>query len=80
MKLFLALMLFSPMVFAYDFGDLKPSDQKYFKNEYGEGNNKLERIDMNVKEINKIWGEVNALKAEIKKLRDEVALLKEQKK
>lgn len=76
MKVFLALIFFSQMSYAYDFGDLKASDQKYFKNEHGDGNNKLERIDMNVKEINKLWGEVKNLKSEISRLKEEINQLK----
>lgn len=80
MKLFLFLMLFSSLSYAYDFGDLKESDQQHFKNEYGQGNNKLERIDLNVKEINKLWGEVKALQKEVNSLKEEITQLKGQRK
>lgn len=80
MKLFLSLMLFSSVSYAYDFGDLKESDQKHFKNEFGEGRNKLERIDLNVKEINKLWAEVKKLQSEVNQLKEEVTQLKGQRK
>lgn len=80
MKILVALIMSSQMAYAYDFGDLKESDQKYFKNEMGQGNNKLERIDLNVKEINKLWAEVNKLKGEVNRLRDEITQLKGQRK
>jgi len=80
MKIFFSFMLFSSLVHANDFGYLKESDQKYFKNEHGQGNNQLERIDMNVKEINKMWSEINNLKSEVKKLQDEITQLKGQRK
>lgn len=62
-----------------DYGYLKASDQKYYKNDSMEGNNQFERIDMNVKEINKLHGEVATLKAELQKLRSEVEILKAKK-
>lgn len=80
MKSFFALLFLTQVAFAYDFGDLKESDQKHFKNEFGEGNNKLERIDKNVKEINKIWDEVKSLRSEVNKLKEEITQLKGQRK
>lgn len=64
---------------AADYGYLQPSDQKYFKNEHGQGNNQLERIDLNVKEINKLHGDVNTLKSEMILLKQEVEELKKKK-
>lgn len=62
-----------------DYGYLKASDQKFYKNDSMEGNNQFERIDMNVKEINKLHGEVATLKAELQKLKSEVELIKAKK-
>lgn len=72
MKILLAILFSLSLAHAYDFGDLKKSDQMHFQNEYGEGKNQLERIDLNVKEINKMWSEINTLKAEVKKLKQEI--------
>lgn len=58
---------------------LKSEDQKYFKNDVNEGNNQFERININVKEINKLHGEVASLKAEIQILKKEIAELKKGK-
>lgn len=62
-----------------DYGYLKKEDQQFFKNDSFEGNNKMERIDANVKEINKLYGEVARLKAEMAELRSEVEALKNKK-
>ena len=62
-----------------DYGYLKKEDQKYFKNDSMEGNNQYERIDLNVKEINKLHAEVAQLKAEMATLKEEVERLKKQK-
>lgn len=73
-------LLISPvMAQVPDYGYLKPEDQKYFQNDSMEGNGKLDRIDMNVKEINKLHGEVNALKGEVLKLKQEIEELKKKK-
>lgn len=58
---------------------LKSEDQKYFKNDVNEGNNQFERININVKEINKLHGEVASLKAEIQVLKKEIEELKKGK-
>lgn len=80
MKILLALMFSLPLAQANPYGELTKSDQKYFENEYGEGRNKLERIDLNVKEINKMWAEINSLKTQVKKLQEEIDQVKGQRK
>ena len=57
----------------------KKEDQVYFKNDSFEGSNKWERIDKNVKEINKLHGEIATLKADIAELKKEVEMLKNKK-
>lgn len=79
------LLLFSMVIFSthgllmagtlIDQG-LKAEDQKYFKNESFSGMNKLERIDLNVKEINKLHGEIASLKSEISKMKQDIEELK----
>lgn len=79
-KFFLLTVLLSGAVLAQnDYGYLKPGDQKYFKNDSFEGNNKLERIDLNVKEINKLHSEVAVLKSEIQLMKKEIEELKTKK-
>ncbi len=58
---------------------LNANDQKFFKNDSMEGRNNLERIDMNVKEINKLHGEIAGLKSEIVILKREIEELKKKK-
>lgn len=58
---------------------LSDEDQKYYKNDSFDGNNQRERIDSNVKEINKLHGEISTLKAEVQKLRQEMEELKKGK-
>ncbi len=82
MKIFLALCLLmsTTVVFAgTDLGYLKKEDQQYYKNDSLEGNNKMERIDSTVTEINKHYGELATMKAEIAQLKQEVQLLKSKK-
>jgi cell division protein FtsB len=62
-----------------DYGYLKKEDQQYFKNDSMEGQNRLERIDANVKEINKLHGEIQSMKADITALKKEVEILKSKK-
>jgi cell division protein FtsB len=62
-----------------DYGYLKKEDQQYFKNDSMEGQNRLERIDANVKEINKLHGEIQSMKADIAALKKEVEILKSKK-
>jgi predicted RNase H-like nuclease (RuvC/YqgF family) len=62
-----------------DFGYLQEEDQKFFKNESMAGNNQLERIDINVKEINKLHAEVAMLKAQLQQLKADIAELKAKK-
>lgn len=79
-NLFLVLFLFSFSSFGEDnYGYLKPEDQKYFKNDSFDGKNKLERIDHNVAEINRLHGMVAELKGEVQKLKSEVEELKKKK-
>lgn len=59
---------------------LNDEDQKYYKNDVMEGNNQRERIDMNVKEINKLYGEIATLKTQVQELKKEMELLKAAKK
>lgn len=74
------LFLISTSAMAIDqFGQLEDKDMPYFKNNSGEGRNKIERIDMNVQEINKLHGEVNGLRNEINMLKQEVEELKKKK-
>ena len=76
-----ALMLAST-AFSADlesYGNLKKSDQQYYKNDSFEGNNRLERIDSLVKEVNKVYGEMATMKSEIAALRAEVEALKNKK-
>ena len=79
MCVLLTLLVISSTSFAVDYGYLKKEDQTYFKNDSLEGNNKWERIDLNVKEINKLHGEIASMKAEIEKLKQEVEILKNKK-
>lgn len=82
MKWVILLLVLSTESFAQTankFGDLTPEDQKYYKNEMGQGMNQLERIDSTVKEINKLHGEIAMLKAEVQTLKKEVGELKKKK-
>ena len=82
MKKILALsfLLGSCMLLAgTDFGYLKKEDQQFYKNDSMEGNNKMERIDSTVKEINKLHGEIATMKSEISQLKQEVEMLKSKK-
>jgi peptidoglycan hydrolase CwlO-like protein len=62
-----------------DANELKKEDQTYFKNDYGEGLNKFERIDMATKHINQVMGEVQSLKKEIDQLKARVEELEKAK-
>lgn len=76
----LMFALFSLPLFAQDnYGFLKPEDQKYFKNDSLDGKNKFERIDANVREINRLHGMVAELKMEIARLKTDVEELKKKK-
>lgn len=76
---FLATLCVATTSFAVDYGYLKKEDQPYYKNDNFEGNNKLERIDSLVKEVNKMYGEMNSMKADIAALKQEVETLKNKK-
>lgn len=69
----LTLLLLAPASHALN-DYLKPEDQPFFRND-ANGKNNLDRIDENVREINRLWGEVNNLKAEIKLLKEELTAL-----
>jgi peptidoglycan hydrolase CwlO-like protein len=58
---------------------LTAEDQKYYKNEAGTGMNQLERIDSNVKELNKLHAEIASMKAEIQELKKEINEMKKPK-
>jgi len=78
------IILFSLLICGYAFAQMKTfglqdSDQKFYKNDQMEGNNQYERIDMNVKEINKLHGEINVLKEQVKALQADVEKLKASK-
>jgi peptidoglycan hydrolase CwlO-like protein len=75
---FLTLII-SMTAFSTDFGYLKKEDQVYYKNDSFEGSNKWERIDNNVKEINKLHGEIASMKADIAQLKKEMEELKNKK-
>ena len=83
MKMLIALVCFLNFSFVLaqttDFGYLKPEDQQYYKNDSFEGNNKMERIDSAVKEINKLHGEINSMKAEMAQMKLEIEKLKSKK-
>lgn len=80
-KILPCLLIVSGMAFAQTGKDyyLSAEEQKYFKNDVMEGNNQFERINMNVKELNKLHGEVAALKAEIQVMKKEIEELKKKK-
>lgn len=81
-KLLGFLVLTSTAVFAQttDYGYLKPEDQVFYKNDIMQGNNKQERLDSIVKEINKMYGQMNGMKAEIQDLKLQVEELKKARK
>ena len=68
-----------PLMAIDDYEVLKKEDQQYFKNESFDGRNRLERIDLNVKEINKLHAEIAAMKSDIANLKQEIELLKAKK-
>ena len=77
MKLMIGLLLLSSVVHAQvKSGYLTADEQKYYKNDSFEGNNKRERIDSLVIEVNKLHGELARLKADMTTLKQEMADLK----
>lgn len=80
MPYLLCFMLILSSAFATDqFGQLDAKDQPYYKNQAGDGQNQLERIDSTVREINKMHGEIASMKMEIAQLKKEVEELKKKK-
>ncbi|MGE3610015.1 MAG: hypothetical protein AB7I27_10550 [Bacteriovoracaceae bacterium] len=79
MKYIILMSLFLSSAYAIEFGNLKPEDQKYYKNDIFEGNNQRERIDSLVKEVNKIYGEMASMKSEIQQLKVQIEELKKAK-
>ena len=77
---FLAVLSTSVFAQTTDYGYLKPEDQTFYKNDIMEGNNKQERIDSVVKEINKVYAQMTTMKAEIQELKAQVEELKKAKK
>jgi peptidoglycan hydrolase CwlO-like protein len=72
----LITMLVSNLSWSIDYGYLKEEDQKFYKNESFSGKNQVERVDENVKQINKLYGEISSLKAEIVQIKKELEELK----
>ncbi len=58
---------------------LTAQDQKYFKNDIVSGNNTVERITMNVREINKIYAQIEEMKSQIAQLKIQVEELQKKK-
>lgn len=80
MKLVFLLLFISLEIPAQDdYGFLKKEDQKFFQNDALDGKNKWERIDANVREINRLHGDIAAMKLELQRLRVEVDELKKKK-
>ncbi len=77
--LFILLLTFLGTASAVEFNYLKPEEQKYFQNDNMSGKNMQERVDMNVREINKLYSEVSLLKGEVQRLRNEMDELKKKK-
>lgn len=75
----LTSLIISSTTMAEDYGYLKKSEQTYFKNDSMDGQNKMERIDQNVREINKLHGEISRMKEDIVLLKEEIKKLKEKK-
>lgn len=76
---FLTLILSFSVMAADQFGYLDEKDQKFFKNETFAGNNQMERIDLNVREINKLHSEIASLKAQMATMKQEIEELKKKK-
>lgn len=70
------LSSFSVMAQTTDYGYLKSADQQFYKNDQMEGNNKQERIDSLVKEMNKVYAELAAQKKEMAQLKADMEALK----
>lgn len=73
------LFLVTASAMAQDFDYLKKEDQKYFANDAQDGKNQWQRIDGNVREINKLHGMIAQMKMEIAQLKTDVEELKKKK-
>ncbi len=67
------------VVIAQDYDYLKKEEQKYFQNDAQDGKNQWQRIDANVREINRLHQIVAELKGEIARLKADVEELKKRK-
>ena len=74
-----ALLFVSASGMAQDFNYLKRDEQKYFSNDSQDGKNTMERIDANVREINRLHSVINQLKQELAQVRMDVEELKKKK-
>lgn len=79
MKLILFFSLITSASARIDFGYLEPEQQKYFANSSFTGNNQLERINLNVIEINKLHAMIRSLQTDIVRLKLEIEELKKKK-
>lgn len=76
---FSLFLLSASSVFAQDYNYLKRDEQKYFSNDSQDGKNTMERIDADVREINKLHGMIAQMKMEIAQLKADVEELKKKK-
>jgi hypothetical protein len=79
LRVFLCILSVPMMSSAFADAYLTAQDQKYFKNDIMDGNNTVERITMNVREINKIHAQLIEMKAQIALLTTQVAELQKKK-
>ncbi len=79
MRLLTLLLALSTSALAQDYDYLKRDEQKYFQNDAQDGKNQWQRIDANVREINRLHGIVAELKLEIARLKTDVEELKKKK-
>jgi polyhydroxyalkanoate synthesis regulator phasin len=61
------------------FGQLSPDDQKMFRNDSRDGKNHLDRIDDNVRQINKLMQEISDLRTRVQILEKKVNQLENKK-
>lgn len=69
--LFLLFICSLPTSLLADKYYLTPDEQPNFQND-SNGRNDFERIDANVKELNRVVGELNSLKQEVKSLKERI--------